>query len=57
METGEPIITVGINYSVKCLLWSFPIVEALKRGADCYYRRTTDTGLTLAPMIYNWLEE
>jgi hypothetical protein len=34
---------------------AFPIVEGLRRGADIVITgRTTDTGLTLAPMIYEF---
>lgn len=56
METGEPIL----NYKDKLLsanvyLGAFPIVEALKQGAEIVITgRTTDTGLTLAPMIYEF---
>lgn len=58
METGESII----NYKNKLLsanvyFGAFPIVEALEKGADIVITgRTTDTGLTLAPMIheFNW---
>jgi len=56
METGESII----NYKDKMLsanvyFGAMPIVEALERGADIVITgRTTDTGLTLAPMIYEF---
>ena len=34
---------------------AFPIVEGLRKGADIVITgRTTDTGLTLAPMIYEF---
>ena len=58
METGEPIegikdqlLSANVYFGCK------PIVEALKEGADIVITgRVTDTGLTLAPMIYefNW---
>lgn len=56
MESGESII----NYKDKMLsanvyFGAMPIVEALERGADIVITgRTTDTGLTLAPMIYEF---
>ena len=56
METGESIV----NYKDKLLsanvyFGAFPIVEALEKGADIVITgRTTDTGLTLAPMIYEF---
>ncbi|MDP4192583.1 MAG: acyclic terpene utilization AtuA family protein [Bacteroidota bacterium] len=61
METNEPVD----NYKEKLLsanvyFGAFPIVEALKSGADIVITgRTTDTGLTLAPMIYEfgWKEK
>jgi hypothetical protein len=56
METGEPITLVKDNLlSANVYFGAFPIVEALKRGADIVITgRTTDTGLTLAPMIYEF---
>ena len=56
METGEPIVTVKDKLlSTNVYFGAFPIVEALKRGADIVITgRTTDTGLTLAPMIYEF---
>jgi len=56
MDTGESII----NHKNKLLsanvyFGAFPIVEALEKGADIVITgRTTDTGLTLAPMIYEF---
>lgn len=56
MDTGESII----NYKDKILsanvyFGAFPVVEALQKGADIVITgRTTDTGLTLAPMIYEF---
>jgi len=56
METGESIITVKDKLlSANVYFGAFPIVESLKRGADIVITgRTTDTGLTLAPMIYEF---
>lgn len=56
METGEAIINVKDDLlSANVYLGAFPIVEALEKGADIVITgRTTDTGLTLAPMIYEF---
>jgi hypothetical protein len=56
MESGEPINEVKDKLlSANVYLGAFPIVEALRRGADIVITgRTTDTGLTLAPMIYEF---
>lgn len=56
METGEPITIVKDKLlSANVYFGAFPIVEALQRGADIVITgRTTDTGLTLAPMIYEF---
>ena len=56
METGESILTVKDKLlSVNVYFGAFPIVEALEKGADVVITgRTTDTGLTLAPMIYEF---
>ncbi len=61
METGESIESVKERIlSANVYFGAFPIVEALKKGADIVITgRTTDTGLTLAPMIYEfgWTEK
>ncbi len=56
MDTGESIIKVKDNLlSANVYFGAFPIVEGLKKGADIIITgRTTDTGLTLAPMIYEF---
>jgi len=58
METGESIKSVKNKIlSANVYFGAMPIVEALREGADIVITgRTTDTGLTLAPMIYefNW---
>jgi hypothetical protein len=56
METGEPITAVKDKLlSANVYFGAFPIVEALQNGADIVITgRTTDTGLTLAPMIYEF---
>jgi Acyclic terpene utilisation family protein AtuA len=56
METGESIVTVKDKLlSANVYLGAAPIVEALEKGADIVITgRTTDTGLTLAPMIYEF---
>jgi hypothetical protein len=56
METGQPIIEVKHKLlSANVYFGALPIVEALKAGADIVITgRTTDTGLTLAPMIYEF---
>ena len=61
METGEPISIVKDKIlSANVYFGAIPIVEALRKKADIIITgRTTDTGLTLAPMIYefNWSPE
>ncbi|MBU1100350.1 MAG: DUF1446 domain-containing protein [Bacteroidetes bacterium] len=56
METGESIEIIRDKIlSANVYLGAFPIVEALQKGADVVITgRTTDTGLTLAPMIYEF---
>ncbi|MCX8105421.1 MAG: DUF1446 domain-containing protein [Ignavibacterium album] len=56
METGESISVVRDKLlSANVYFGAFPIVEALQLGADIVITgRTTDTGLTLAPMIYEF---
>ncbi len=56
METGESIIPLKDKLlSANVYFGAFPIVDALKQGADIVITgRTTDTGLTLAPMIYEF---
>ncbi len=56
METGEPIAKYKDKIlSANVYFGAAPIVEALEKGADIVITgRTTDTGLTLAPMIYEF---
>ncbi len=56
LETGELIKKVREKLlSANVYFGAFPIVEALKLGADIVITgRTTDTGLTLAPMVYEF---
>ena len=56
METGESIISIKDKIlSANVYFGAFPIVEALQKKADIVITgRTTDTGLTLAPMIYEF---
>ncbi len=56
METHEPITKVKDKLlSANVYFGAMPIVEALNRCADIVITgRTTDTGLTLAPMIYEF---
>jgi len=56
METGEKLETVaGRLVSANAYFGAWPIVEALDRGARIVITgRTTDTGLTLAPMIHEF---
>lgn len=61
METGEHLDTVRDRViSANVYFGAWPIVEALRQGAQVVITgRTTDTGLTLAPMIYEfgWRED
>jgi hypothetical protein len=56
METGEPVTTIKDDLlSANVYFGCRPIVEALKKGADVVITgRVTDTGLTLAPMVYEF---
>ena len=56
METGEPVSLVKEKLlCANVYFGAMPIVEALRQGADVVITgRTTDTGLTLAPMIYEF---
>ncbi|MFN4986442.1 MAG: acyclic terpene utilization AtuA family protein [Ignavibacteria bacterium] len=56
METGEPIVNVKHKLlSANVYTGAWPIVEALRQGAQIIITgRTTDTGLTLAPMIHEF---
>ena len=56
METDESIELVKDRIlSANVYFGAFPIVEALQKDADIVITgRTTDTGLTLAPMIYEF---
>lgn len=56
MDTGEPINTVQDQLlSANVYFGCRAIVEALEKGADVIITgRVTDTGLTLAPMIYEF---
>lgn len=56
MESGEPISAVKDKLlSANVYFGAWPIAEALQKGADIVITgRTTDTGLTLAPMIYEF---
>ncbi len=56
MDDGEPITTVKEQLlSANIYFGCRPIVEALELGADVIITgRVTDTGLTLAPMVYEF---
>ncbi len=58
MDTGEPLSTIRQRIqSANAYIGAFPLAEALQTGADVVIAgRSTDTALTLAPMIhrYGW---
>jgi len=56
MDTGEPLAHVRERVqSANAYLGAWPIVGALRRGAQVVVTgRATDTGLTLAPLIYEF---
>lgn len=61
LDTGRPLSDIRAHVlSANVYFGAFPIVEALRRGAQIVITgRTTDTGITLAPMIYEfgWRED
>lgn len=56
METGEPLSTVRSKVtSANVYLGAEPVVKALEAGCQIIVSgRVTDTGITLAPMIYEF---
>lgn len=56
MESGEPLSSIRDRLiSANVYFGASPIVEALRQGAQIVITgRTTDTGLTLAPMIHEF---
>jgi hypothetical protein len=56
MESGQEFDSIHQRIlSANVYFGAWPIVEALEKGADVVVTgRTTDTGLTLAPMIYEF---
>ena len=56
METGDPLTSIRSKVlSANVYFGAWPIVEALRQGAQIVITgRTTDTGLTLAPMIHEF---
>ena len=56
METGQPLAEVVDRIvSANAYLGAEPIAQALARGADVVVTgRTTDTGLTLAPLVHHF---
>jgi hypothetical protein len=61
MDTGEPIAGIRDRIlSANAYIGAFPLAEALATGADVVIAgRSTDTALTLAPMIhrYGWKDD
>ena len=56
MDTGEPLASIrGRILSANAYIGAFPLAEALATGADVVIAgRSTDTALTLAPMIHRF---
>ncbi len=56
MDTGEPIASIRDRIqSANAYIGAFPLAEALATGADVVIAgRSTDTALTLAPMIHSY---
>lgn len=56
METGLPLSTIRPQIlSANAYIGAFPLAEALATGADVVIAgRSTDTALTLAPMVYEF---
>jgi hypothetical protein len=56
MDTGEPISTIRDRIlSANAYIGAFPLAEALATGAQVVIAgRSTDTALTLAPMVYRF---
>jgi acyclic terpene utilization AtuA family protein len=56
MDTGEPLSTVRDRIqSANAYLGAWPMVEALNKGVQIVVTgRSTDTGLTLAPLIHEF---
>ena len=56
MDTGEPLASIRHQVlSANAYIGAFPLAEALSTGADVVIAgRSTDTALTLAPMIHRF---
>lgn len=56
MDTGEPLSRIRSSIqSANVYFGAKPVVEALQKGANIIVTgRVTDTGLTLAPMVYTF---
>jgi len=56
MDTGEPLSTIRSQIlSANAYIGAFPLAEALAKGADVVIAgRSTDTALTLAPMVHEF---